>query len=355
MAYQPKNQKSCRGRFRYLRGVIVVALIVIPLSASADTATGSPEIAWEADVHAAAAPPVYYDGIVILASADKYLRAFDGETGDKLWDVRFKAPLTFAPTVADGRVYVTVLYPENKLFCLDAANGKRLWSAGLDDHATAPAAVPRGVVVGSGDFAVLFGPDGTLIEKVRTDTTVDAVYRAAEDILLVYVTGEVALYDGGLENIKTRADLGPGRSYPLPLEDGILFARYEGEAVMTDENLDVVWGVGLPGRVASPAVRRDDGFLVSYLGGGVVRLSAEGEVEWSTSLDANVRRALVIKDDKGFALTETGVIYTIGSDGSAVDFAALDFRSTCGLLYYDGRLLAIDDEGRASVYLIDND
>jgi|GEM_PF-2114669 len=355
MAYQPKKRKSCRGRFRYLRGVIVVALIVIPLSASAGTATGSPEIAWEADVHSAAAPPVYYDGTVIIASADKYLRAFDGEGGDRLWDVRFKAPLTFAPAAADGRVYVTVLYPENKLFCLDAVKGKRLWSAELDDHATAPAAVPGGVVVGSGDFAVLFGLDGTLIEKVRTDTTVDDVYRAAEGILLVYVTGEVALYDGGLENIKTRTDLGPGRSCPLPLDGGILFTRYEGEAVMTDENLDVVWGLGLPGRVASPAVRWDDGYLMSYLGGGVVRLSAEGEVEWSASLGANVRRAPVITDDKAFALTETGVLYAIDIDGSAVEFAGLDFKSTCGLLYYDGRLLAIDDDGKVSVYLVGND
>jgi outer membrane protein assembly factor BamB len=306
-------------------------------------------------VHAAAAPPVYYDGAVIIASADKYLRAFDGETGDKLWDVRFKAPLTFAPTAVDGRIYVTVLHPENKLFCLDAANGKRLWSAELDDHATAPAIVPGGVVVGSGDFAVLFGPDGTLTEKVKTDTTVDAVYGVAGGILLVYVTGEVVLYDDGLEGIKTRADLGPGRSRPLSLEDGILFTRYEGEAVMTDENLDVVWEVGLPGRVASPAVPWNDGVLASYMGGGVVRLSAEGEVEWSASLGANVRRAPAITDDEAFALTETGVVYAIDSDGSTVEFARLDFKSTCGLLYYNGRLLAIDDDGKALVYLVGND
>lgn len=355
MANQPKNQRSYHGWFRYLRGVIIVAVTVLSVSAFADTADRPAGIAWEADVHAAAASPVYYDGTVIIASADKHLRAFDGETGDKLWDVRFKAPLTFAPTAAEGRVYVTVLHPENKLFCLDAVKGKRLWSAGLDDHATAPAAVPGGVVVGSGDFAVLFGPDGTLIEKVKTDTTVDAVYDAPEGVLLVYVTGEVALYGNRLQEVIARADSGPGRLYPLRIGNGTLFARYEGEVVMADENLDVVWRVDMPGRVASPAVRWDGGFLVSYMGGGVVRLSAEGKVEWSASLDANVRHTPVIISDNAFALTETGVIYTIDSDGSVEEFARLDFKSTCGLLCYDGRLLAIDDDGKALVYLIGND
>jgi outer membrane protein assembly factor BamB len=355
MANQPKNQKNYHGWFRYLRGIIIVAVTILSGSAFADTTDGSAEIAWEADVHAAAAPPVYYDGTVIVASADKYLRVFDGETGDKLWDVRFKAPLTFAPTAADGRVYVTVLHPENKLFCLDAVKGKRLWSAELDDHATAPAAVPGGVVVGSGDFAVLLGPDGTLIEKVRTDTTVDAVYGVPEGILLVYVTGEVALYGNRLQEVIARADLGPGRLYPLRVGNGTLFARYESEVVMANENLDVVWRVDLPGRVASPAVRWDGGFLVSHMGGGVVRLSAEGEVEWSTSLDANVRRPPVITNDKAFALTETGVLYTIDNDGSAEEFTRLDFKSTCGLLYYDGRLLAIDDDGKALIYSLVGD
>ncbi|UCE26564.1 MAG: PQQ-binding-like beta-propeller repeat protein [Candidatus Coatesbacteria bacterium] len=310
---------------------------------------------WDTDVHAAAAPPVYYDGTVIIASADKHLRAFYGETGDKLWDVRFKAPLTFAPAAADGLVYVTVLHPENKLFCLDAVTGKRLWSAGLNDHATAPAAVTEGVVVGAGDFVILFDSDGMLIEKVKTDSTVDAVYGVPGGILLIYVTGEVAVYGSDLGSVVTKGDIGLGRAYPLPSEDGVLFTGYNGEAVMAAGNFDVVWTVRLPGRVMSPAVRWNGGYLVGYMGGGVIRLSAEGGIEWSVSLDANVRREPVVTSDGAFVLTETGIIYAIDGDGSIAEFARLDFKSTCGLLYYEGKLLAIDDEGKVSVYTLDGD
>jgi outer membrane protein assembly factor BamB len=313
------------------------------------------ETVWEADVHAAAAPPVYESGAVVVASADKHLRAFDAESGNKLWDARLKAPLMFPPAAADGRVYITALRPLNKLLCFEAEKGKKLWSADLDDHATAPAAVPAGVVVGSGDFIVLYGPDGTSVNKVKAEDYVDAVYGFPGGILIVYVTGEIALYDGELVNIVARCNLGGGRSYPLLTDNGVLFARYDGEAVMTDDNLNVVWRAVLPGRVASPPVAYGDGYVMSCLGGGVAYVSEKGVVEKYTPLGSNVYGSPVIVDGNVYVLTEKGVIYVLGSGGAAEEFDVLKFKTSGGLFLFDGKLWAADGEGRVRVYFVNED
>jgi outer membrane protein assembly factor BamB len=355
MVYQPKKGKVFwRSKNRAPDTLFLIAIAFL-VQLMLRVGARAVEIAWEADVHAAAAPPVYESGAVIVASADKHLRAFDAESGDKLWDARFKTPLTFPPAAAGGKVYITVLHPLNKLICFDAADGKKLWSADLDDHATAPAAVNAGVVVGSGDFTVLYDPDGTLINKVKTDDYVDAVYGLSEGILVVYVTGEIALYDGGLVNVVARADLGGGCSYPLFTDRGVLFARYDGEAVMADDNLNVVWRAVLPERIMSPPVAYGDGYVVSYLGGGVAYVSENGVVEKYTPLGFNVYGSPVIADGDVYVLTEKGVIYVLGSDGVAEEFDALKFKTSGGLFLFDGKLWAADGEGRARVYFVNED
>lgn len=355
MVYQPKKGKVFwrpeNPPLETFFLIAVVYLIGFTLGGSAMAV----ETVWEADVHAAAAPPVYESGAVIVASADKHLRAFDAESGDKLWDARVKAPLTFSPAAAAGKVYITVLHPLNKLLCFDAANGKKLWSADLDDHATAPTVVTAGVVVGSGDFIVLYGPDGTLINKVKTEDYVDSVYDFSGGILVVYVTGEIALYDGGLLNVVARANLGGGRSYPLFTDNGILFARYDGEAVMTDDNLNVAWRAALPGRVTSPPVAYGDGYVVSCLGGGINYVSENGVVEQYTSLGSNVYGSPVIIDGDVYVLTEKGVIYVLGSGGEPEESDALKFKTSGGLFLFDGKLWAADDEGRVRVYSVNED
>jgi outer membrane protein assembly factor BamB len=355
MAYQLKKGMFFGGRKRRPRELDFLIAVAFIITLMLEVRAFAAEIAWEADVHAAAAPPVYHNGVVIIASADKHLRAFDAGSGDKLWDARFKAPLTFSPAAADGRAYITVLHPVSKLFCFDAVNGKKLWSVNVSDHATAPAAVPSGVIVGSGDFVVLYGPDGTLVNKVKTDTAVDAVYGVSAGILVIYVTGEIVLYSDGLGDIIARADLGAGRSYPLPLDYGILFARYEGEAVMTDHNFDVVWRADLPGRVTSPPVMRGDDYVVSCLGGGLVYISDSGVIETYTPLGSNVHGSPVVIDGNVYALMETGVIYVLRDDGVAEEFDGLEFKTSGGLVLFDGKLWAADDEGKARVYFVDGD
>lgn len=64
-------------------------------------------------------------GRLFVASAFGQLVALDPSTGDVLWKQRFDAPVTGAPMVADGTVYVTAA--DASAWAVDAANGRVQW------------------------------------------------------------------------------------------------------------------------------------------------------------------------------------------------------------------------------------
>ncbi len=53
------------------------------------------------------------------------IMAMDAGTGELVWGKRIDGPIRAAPTVADGRVYVTSI--SNEVFCLSAVDGSILW------------------------------------------------------------------------------------------------------------------------------------------------------------------------------------------------------------------------------------
>jgi outer membrane protein assembly factor BamB/uncharacterized membrane protein len=91
---------------------------------------------------------------------DQYGRvyALDPETGNVLWqfddDDRLK-PLFCSPVHADGKVYFGEGYHtdrDSKLFCVDAATGKKVWEFATTSHTESSPAVANGkVVFGAGD------------------------------------------------------------------------------------------------------------------------------------------------------------------------------------------------------------
>jgi outer membrane protein assembly factor BamB len=88
--------------------------------------------------------------------------ALDAKTGDVLWtfdrdpdDKRRVYPLFSSPGHADGRIYIGEGYhtdKNSKLYCLDAATGKKVWSFATTSHTESSPAVADGrVVCGAGD------------------------------------------------------------------------------------------------------------------------------------------------------------------------------------------------------------
>lgn len=69
---------------------------------------------------------VIADGILYFGSStDCSIHALDAATGESRWQFATNAPVRFAPTVWQGRVYATS--DDSYLYCLDAKNGSLLW------------------------------------------------------------------------------------------------------------------------------------------------------------------------------------------------------------------------------------
>ena len=59
------------------------------------------------------------EGVVVYADAQGHVSAFDGRSGDELWQVRLRTPIAGAPLVRDGRVYLTEAGRDEDLFQRD--------------------------------------------------------------------------------------------------------------------------------------------------------------------------------------------------------------------------------------------
>ncbi len=107
--------------------------------------------------------PSLWKNLVIYASGDRVVRAFDADTGDKKWERRFLVPTSSSPLVAGNRLYfglrggldpdAAVIPP--RLMCLQASNGITLWEMDLEGN------LLSSPVIG-GDW-VVFGTDQHLL------------------------------------------------------------------------------------------------------------------------------------------------------------------------------------------------
>ena len=104
--------------------------------------------------------PAFADGKLYLISTDGKLEALDAATGktlwkqstrvgDGIWPFRHKKPGPDAryaggPTVLGNLLVVGTL--DGHVYAMDAATGKQLWSAEVDDEVISPPAIDAGVV-----------------------------------------------------------------------------------------------------------------------------------------------------------------------------------------------------------------
>ena len=110
---------------------------------------------------------------VYVGCYDDHLHAFDLKTGNKKWSTKL-GPIKAPPSFHDGKVFVG---DEDGIFyCVDAANGKKLWRYETGNEITGGAnfAGPR-VLVGSHDANLycLSIKDGKLLWQVKTEGPVN--------------------------------------------------------------------------------------------------------------------------------------------------------------------------------------
>jgi outer membrane protein assembly factor BamB len=106
------------------------------------------------------------DGKIFVATGFGFIACLDAATGTELWRYDAKVPFRAAPTVSEGRVFVST--QENQLFALSTADGKVQWDArGIAESAgmlgsTSPAVEGDVVVVPftSGELMALRATNG---------------------------------------------------------------------------------------------------------------------------------------------------------------------------------------------------
>jgi outer membrane protein assembly factor BamB len=145
---------------------------------STDWPGGEPKLAWKANVHTGFSSVAIADGSVYtLGNRDNLetIWCFDATTGQEKWKHEYECPLdpkffeggpTSTPTVDGGNVYT--LSRSGHAFCLDATNGKLVWSRNVskEDGMAAPTWGFSGSPLVLGNAVVLnVGAGGMALDK----------------------------------------------------------------------------------------------------------------------------------------------------------------------------------------------
>jgi outer membrane protein assembly factor BamB len=104
------------------------------------------------------AAPLIADGMVVVASEDGSVRAFDGNTGAPAWTAEFPSGLTVTPTIADGTLYAITV--DGTLRTMSLADRSLGW--------TAEGFLPDSQTNVAGDL-LLAGAPGALVALGRAD------------------------------------------------------------------------------------------------------------------------------------------------------------------------------------------
>jgi len=134
------------------------------------------QLLWERDIRTKGEDDLVISGgigfgenILFVTNGYRDVLALQPDTGEDIWRKDIGSPSRAAPSISDGRVFVTTL--ENKLVALDAKNGDFLWSyQGIPESAglvgAASAAVNCNVVISafsSGELSALRVNNGSVI------------------------------------------------------------------------------------------------------------------------------------------------------------------------------------------------
>ena len=110
-----------------------------------DVATG--RLLWEFETFGAhSSAPVIAGGRLFFQCGGLY--ALDAATGAVLWEFWTKTWATISPAADTGRVYAPV---GDQLFCLDAVNGKQLWSVKTGSVEKAPVLIGNRLFLSVGE------------------------------------------------------------------------------------------------------------------------------------------------------------------------------------------------------------
>jgi len=243
--------------------------------------------------------PVLTDELVLVASYDRNLYAFERATGRLAWDAPFAAEgaLIGGATVDANQVYVGS--SDHRVYALDLETGKPVWAKPFETGNWvwgAPAVDQDHLYVGSMDHSVyaINRADGTLAWKKDIGGSVPGNVVLADGILFV----------GGVDK----------KLHALKAQDGT-----------------ELWSKSLGHWVWGEALVQDGYVYVGSLDGRVHALQvSDGALRWeSESLDGALRAGPVLLGDQLIMGTDTGSMYRIALDSGR---STLLFKASASVL-----------------------
>jgi outer membrane protein assembly factor BamB len=264
------------------------------------------------------------------------LVALDAAKGTVRWRSRFGAPTRSAPTVVEGRLFVTTI--EDRLLAMASDDGRQLWSHQAVNPTTSilgrPApAYSAGLVVGgfgSGELATLRAESGTV---VWTDTLATAVRSGSladfGAIRGLPVIGDGKVYAMSLGGLTVAIDLPTGRRL------------WEREAAGEDSP----WAAGAWLFVISleqkmAAVNRDDG-RISWVTQLPRWKNPEKEADAITWYGP-----VLVSDRLVVAGTNRQALAVSPYTGEILGRQELSGAASLGPIVADGTLFVVTDDGR---------
>jgi outer membrane protein assembly factor BamB len=302
--------------------------------------------------------------------------ALDPETGTEKWrfseyvdpdDKKEKEmlPVFCSPVYADGMIYVGEGFHKNqncRLFCLDAANGKLLWSKKTNSHTESTPAVAEGMV------AFGAGNDGLYVLNAKTGD--ELFHFAGESGLHIdsnpAIAGGLVYASSGFSNThqvnrifcvdpKAQKEVWGERvefsAYGSPaVADGRVYfttgnSTYSehrnppaGQVLCRDAKTGaVIWDRALPETaICKPAVDRQYVYVGCWDGNCYALKAADGKDAWEKPQPMGNRVVAAPVLDRCPICLTTEVVYVVGQEGvikalspqTGADFWTLDLRAS---------------------------
>jgi outer membrane protein assembly factor BamB len=132
-----------------------------------DAATGT--VVWQQQLGGVLGSPVVFEGMVVVGSVDRTVRALDADDGEVRWTFSADAAMAATPAISEDTVFAGS--EDGSLYAIELESGNRVWDVGLSDAIASPLSVAAGLVlVGTADrVTAIDARSGTTTFQVQVE------------------------------------------------------------------------------------------------------------------------------------------------------------------------------------------
>jgi outer membrane protein assembly factor BamB len=286
---------------------------------STSTGPETNNVLWEYAIGNSMSSPAIVDGKVYIGSESNRMYCLDANTGEKIWSYITNGKVYSSPAVVDGKVYF--LSDGGKVYCLNSGTGKKIWDYSIGRYdASSPTVANGKVYFGSGDSNVscLNADTGAKIWQYKTFQKIitsspavvnEKVYIGAESdvyCLNANTGAKIWQYYTNAFIVGSSPAVADGRVYIGGCEDNKIYC------INADTGAEI-WNFTTSGRVlSSPAIVNNMVYIGSddnnvyclnaNTGAKIWEYTTGGGMIWSSPAVANGKIYIGSSDNKVYCL-----------------------------------------------------